>query len=104
MRKAIATGFAVTDQEALAQAQQHHWLDGAVCVAVWIVQDTVFVANVGLMMNPPHQNWPVNSAPAVLDVTMLTFFAAKFLSCLIMALTDITHSVANLFAVLPSSF
>ncbi|KAL3155603.1 hypothetical protein ABBQ38_010858 [Trebouxia sp. C0009 RCD-2024] len=46
MRKAIATGFAVTDQEALAQAQQHHWLDGAVCVAVWIVQDTVFVANV----------------------------------------------------------
>lgn len=46
MRKAIATGFAMTDQEALAQAQQHHWLDGAVCVAVWIVQDTVFVANV----------------------------------------------------------
>lgn len=55
MRKAIATGFAMTDQEALAQAQQHHWLDGAVCVAVWIVQDTVFVANVGLMMHQPHQ-------------------------------------------------
>lgn len=49
MRKAIATGFSVTDQQALAQAQQCHWVDGAVCVAVWIVQDTVFVANVGLM-------------------------------------------------------
>ena len=57
MRKAIATGFAVTDQQALAQAQQHHWLDGAVCVAVWIVQDTVFVANVGLMNQPPPK-WP----------------------------------------------
>lgn len=49
MRKAIAAGFSVTDQQALAQAQQCRWVDGAVCVAVWIVQDTVFVANVGLM-------------------------------------------------------
>lgn len=49
MRKAIATGFSVTDQQALKQAQQGHWVDGAVCVAVWIIQDTVFVANVGLM-------------------------------------------------------
>lgn len=63
MRKAIATGFAVTDQQALAQAQQHHWHDGAVCVAVWIVQDTVFVANVGLM-NQHIPNLPAVSAPS----------------------------------------
>lgn len=48
MRQAITTGFATTDQQALEKAQQQHWTDGAVCVAVWIIQDTVFVANVGL--------------------------------------------------------
>lgn len=49
MRKAIAAGFALTDQQVLAQAQQQQWVDGAVCVAVWLIQETAFVANVGLM-------------------------------------------------------
>ena len=48
MRKAISAGFALTDQQVLAQAEQHHWVDGAVCAAAWIVDKTVFVANVGL--------------------------------------------------------
>ena len=48
MRQAIAAGFAATDAQVLAQAEQHHWVDGAVCVAVWVIQETVFVANVGL--------------------------------------------------------
>ena len=48
MRKAIAAGFAVTDEQVLAEASQRHWVGGAVCVTLWIVQDTVFVANVGL--------------------------------------------------------
>ncbi|DBA89077.1 TPA: hypothetical protein ACH3X1_016254 [Trebouxia sp. C0004] len=47
MRKAISAGFALTDQQVLAQAEQHHWVDGAVCAAAWIVDKTVFVANVG---------------------------------------------------------
>lgn len=63
MRKAIAAGFSVTDQQALAQAQQCHWVDGAVCVAVWIVQDTVFVANVGLM-NDLLPQLPAVNAPS----------------------------------------
>ena len=48
MRKAIAAGFAFTEQQVLEQAQQRQWLDGAVCVAVWLIHETVFVANVGL--------------------------------------------------------
>ena len=49
MRKAIAAGFALTDQQVLAQAHQQQWADGAVCVAVWLIHETAFVANVGLM-------------------------------------------------------
>ncbi len=48
MRKAISAGFALTDQQVLAQAEQHHWVDGAVYAAAWIVDKTVLVANVGL--------------------------------------------------------
>ena len=48
MRKAISAGFALTDQQVLAQAEQHRWVGGAVCAAAWIVDNTVFVANVGL--------------------------------------------------------
>lgn len=48
MRRAIADGFALTDEQVLAQAVRHHWFGGAVCAAVWIVNETVFVANVGL--------------------------------------------------------
>ena len=48
MRKAISDGFALTDQQVLAQAEQHRWVGGAVCAAAWIVDNTVFVANVGL--------------------------------------------------------
>ncbi|KAL0048359.1 hypothetical protein WJX82_001565 [Trebouxia sp. C0006] len=47
MRKAISAGFALTDQQVLAQAEQHRWVGGAVCAAAWIVDNTVFVANVG---------------------------------------------------------
>lgn len=46
MRRAIADGFALTDEQVLAQAARHHWFGGAVCAAVWIVNETVFVANV----------------------------------------------------------
>lgn len=49
MRQAIIAGFAMTDAQALARAEQHGWVDGAVCVAVWIIQETVCVANVGLI-------------------------------------------------------
>ncbi|DBB11479.1 TPA: hypothetical protein ACH3X3_006888 [Trebouxia sp. C0006] len=45
MRKAISAGFALTDQQVLAQAEQHRWVGGAVCAAAWIVDNTVFVAN-----------------------------------------------------------
>ena len=48
MRKAISAGFSLTDQQVSAQAEQHHWVDGAVCAAAWIVDKTAFVANVGL--------------------------------------------------------
>ena len=54
MRQAIAAGFAATDAQVLAQAEQHHWVDGAVCVAVWVIQETVFVANVGLKKQLSH--------------------------------------------------
>ena len=64
MRKAISTGFLVTDQQALMQAQQCHWVDGAVCVAVWIVQDTIFVANVGLMSQLSPQLPAIDAASA----------------------------------------
>ncbi len=48
MRKAISEGFAITEQQVLAQAEQDLWVDGAVCAAAWVVDNTVFVANVGL--------------------------------------------------------
>lgn len=48
MRKAVSAGFALTDQQVLTQAEQHHWHDGAVCAAAWIVDKTVLMANVGL--------------------------------------------------------
>ncbi|KAL0043093.1 hypothetical protein WJX79_009071 [Trebouxia sp. C0005] len=47
MHKAVSAGFALTDQQVLTQAEQHHWHDGAVCAAAWIVDKTVLMANVG---------------------------------------------------------
>eukprot|EP00879_Flechtneria_rotunda_P031446 GHRR01034355.1.p2 GENE.GHRR01034355.1~~GHRR01034355.1.p2 ORF type:complete len:172 (+),score=56.91 GHRR01034355.1:658-1173(+) len=46
-KQAIVKGFIQTDELLLAQCQERNWQDGAAAVAVWIVQDTVLVANLG---------------------------------------------------------
>ena len=75
MRKAVLTGFALTDQQVLAQAEQRGWNDGAVCAAVWIVDETVVVANVGL------QNYILGVYECIPARFCHTFMAPMFQQC-----------------------
>jgi serine/threonine protein phosphatase PrpC len=43
----LLQGYAATDALCLAQCTANNWVDGACAVTVWIVQNTVLVANVG---------------------------------------------------------
>lgn len=46
-KKAILEGFRMTDESLLQQSTQGNWQDGATAVCVWILGQTVLVANIG---------------------------------------------------------
>lgn len=46
-KKAILDGFRKTDESLLQESAAGGWLDGATAVCVWVLGETVFVANIG---------------------------------------------------------
>ncbi|XP_015575426.1 probable protein phosphatase 2C 8 isoform X2 [Ricinus communis] len=46
-KKAILDGFRKTDESLLRESTAGGWQDGATAVCVWILEDTVFIANIG---------------------------------------------------------
>ncbi|KAI5067595.1 hypothetical protein GOP47_0018123 [Adiantum capillus-veneris] len=46
-KRAITNGFKVTDEALLRESLADGWQDGATAVCVWILGNTVFIANVG---------------------------------------------------------
>ncbi|KAH7316074.1 hypothetical protein KP509_21G077400 [Ceratopteris richardii] len=46
-KKAIISGFKMTDEALLRESLSGGWQDGATAVCVWILGNTVFIANVG---------------------------------------------------------
>lgn len=47
LRRAVTAGFQQVDNHILAKCKQSSWTDGCTCVAVWVVHETVLVANIG---------------------------------------------------------
>ncbi|XP_047339206.1 probable protein phosphatase 2C 8 [Impatiens glandulifera] len=46
-KKAILDGFKKTDESLLAESSTRGWQDGATAVCVWVIEQKVFVANIG---------------------------------------------------------
>ncbi|XP_022738402.1 probable protein phosphatase 2C 8 isoform X2 [Durio zibethinus] len=46
-KKAILDGFRKTDEALLQESSSGGWQDGATAVCVWVIEKTVFVANIG---------------------------------------------------------
>lgn len=46
-RTAVLAGFQAMDKRVLEECKLQGWIDGAACVAAWIVGDTVVLANIG---------------------------------------------------------
>ncbi|KAK8587179.1 hypothetical protein V6N13_086183 [Hibiscus sabdariffa] len=46
-KRAILEGFRKTDQDLLKESSSEGWQDGATAVCVWVIEKTVFVANIG---------------------------------------------------------
>lgn len=46
-KKAILEGFRKTDESLLQESTTGGWQDGATAVCVWVIDQTVFVANIG---------------------------------------------------------
>ncbi|KAG8387999.1 hypothetical protein BUALT_Bualt02G0079500 [Buddleja alternifolia] len=46
-KKAILNGFQKTDEALLQESAAGGWHDGATAVCVWVLQQTVFIANIG---------------------------------------------------------
>ncbi|WOK92522.1 putative protein phosphatase 2C 67 isoform X1 [Canna indica] len=46
-KKAILEGFRKTDESLLEESAKGNWQDGATAVCVWILGETVFIANIG---------------------------------------------------------
>ncbi|KAK9812811.1 hypothetical protein WJX72_004205 [[Myrmecia] bisecta] len=47
MKQAVLAGFEATDKKVVQRCAAERWMDGATCVAVWVVEETVVVANIG---------------------------------------------------------
>ncbi|GAA0185829.1 protein phosphatase [Lithospermum erythrorhizon] len=70
-KKAILEGFRKTDESLLQESSTVGWQDGATAVCVWIIDQTVFVANIGdakavvarLSVADGTQNAHTSSAP-----------------------------------------
>ncbi|GMJ14910.1 hypothetical protein like AT1G18030 [Hibiscus trionum] len=46
-KRAILEGFRKTDQDLLKESSSEGWQDGATAVCVWVIEKTVFIANIG---------------------------------------------------------
>ncbi|KAG0479261.1 hypothetical protein HPP92_010119 [Vanilla planifolia] len=46
-KRAILEGFQRTDESLLQESMQGNWQDGATAVCVWVLQQMVFIANIG---------------------------------------------------------
>ena len=48
LRQAISAGMQSMDREVLKESYAKGWIDGAACVAAWVIGDTCCVANLGM--------------------------------------------------------
>ena len=55
LRKSVSAGIQALDRQALEECTAHAWMDGAACVAAWVVNDLAIVANLGeLVLEKGH--------------------------------------------------